>query len=204
MKAWIWAVIIAALVIAAAVVVWRALAARRSRMLQGRFGPEYDRALAEAGSKRDAETELAARAARRNELDIRPLPPGARERYVMEWQGVQAQFVDDPDRAVREADLLIQSVMGDRGYPTDEFEQRAADVSVDHPDVVENYREGHRLARASALGDATTEDLRQAMQHYRALFDELLEEGSEAPLARDPAPQEGRAPTTPEALRIQD
>jgi hypothetical protein len=193
MAAWIWAVIIAAAVVVAAVIVWRALAARRTRMLQGRFGPEYDRTLEGAGSKRDAEAELAARAERRNELDIRPLPPGARERYVMEWQGVQAQFVDDPDAAVRDGDLLIQSVMRDRGYPTDDFEQRAADVSVDHPDVVENYREGHRLARASALGDATTEDLRRAMQHYRSLFDELLDEGADAPVARDPAPQDGAA-----------
>jgi len=191
MAAWIWALIVAAAVVVVAVVAWRALAARRTRTLQSRFGPEYDRTLAGTGSKRDAEAELAARAERRNELDIRPLPPGARERYVLEWQGVQAQFVDDPDGAVREGDLLIQSVMRDRGYPTDDFEQRAADVSVDHPEVVENYREGHRLARSSALGNATTEDLRQAMQHYRALFDELLEEAADAPVARDPVPQDG-------------
>ena len=88
---------------------------------------------------------------------------------------MQARFVDDPEGAVREADVLIQSVMSERGYPMDDFDQRAADISVDHPRVVENYREGHRLARANALGDGTTEDLRQAMQHYRALFDELLE-----------------------------
>jgi len=93
--------------------------------------------------------------------------------------------VDDPDGAVREADGLIQSVMAERGYPMDDFEQRAADISVDHPQVVENYREGHRLTRAAAIGDGTTEDLRQAMQHYRSLFDDLLEEDADAPLGRD-------------------
>jgi hypothetical protein len=185
MPAWIWAVIVVAVIVVVAIVVWRAVAARRTRTLQERFGPEYDRALEGTGSKRDAEADLRARTERRDELEIKPLAPGARERYLGEWQRVQARFVDDPDGAVREADMLIQSVMRDRGYPMDDFEQRAADVSVDHPDVVENYREGHRLTRAAALGDGTTEDLRQAMQHYRALFDELLEERSDAPLARD-------------------
>jgi hypothetical protein len=187
MPGWAWAIIVVAAVVLVAIVVWRALATRRTRTLQGRFGSEYDRTLEGAESKRDAEGELKARAERRDELDIRPLAPGARERYVAEWRRVQARFVDEPDGAVREADALIQSVMAERGYPMDDFDQRAADVSVDHPDVVENYREGHRLARASALGDGTTEDLRQAMQHYRALFDELVEEGSDAALARDRA-----------------
>jgi len=193
MPGWLWAVIIVAAVVVVLVVVWRAIAASRTRALQQRFGPEYDRALEGTGSKRDAEADLRARADRREELEIKPLAPGARERYVGEWQRVQARFVDDPDGAVREADGLIQSVMSERGYPMDDFEQRAADISVDHPDVVENYREGHRLARASALGDGTTEDLRQAMQHYRALFDELLDERSDAPLARDRAVDEEQA-----------
>ncbi|HZS25338.1 MAG TPA: hypothetical protein VFA30_10175 [Gaiellaceae bacterium] len=174
-----------AAVVVVALVVWRALAARRTRTLQGRFGPEYDRTVEDADSRRDAEKELSARAARRDELEIRPLAPGARERYVAEWQTVQARFVDDPDNAVRDADRLIQSVMSDRGYPMEDFEQRAADISVDHPDVVENYRQGHRLTRAAATGDGTTEDLRQAMQHYRALFDELLDERADEPLDRD-------------------
>jgi hypothetical protein len=106
---------------------------------------------------------------------------------------VQAVFVDDPEGAVREAEGLIRSVMADRGYPTNDFEQRAADVSVDHPRVVENYREGHRIARASASGGSTTEDLRQAMRHYRALFEELVEETADAPLGRDEAPSDERA-----------
>jgi hypothetical protein len=172
-------------VIVLALVIWRALAARRSRSLQGRFGPEYQRTLEGADSKRDAEADLAARAERRDALEIRPLPPAARERYMGEWQQVQTRFVDDPQGAVQNADMLIQSVMGDRGYPMDDFDQRAADVSVDHPQVVENYREGHRLARAAATGDGTTEDLRQAMQHYRALFEELVEEPGDTPLTRD-------------------
>jgi hypothetical protein len=102
---------------------------------------------------------------------------------------VQALFVDDPQGAVHDGDMLIQSVMRDRGYPVDDFEQRAADISVDHPNVVENYRQGHRLANAAARGDGTTEDLRQAMRHYRALFEELVDDTADAPLARD----DGRA-----------
>jgi hypothetical protein len=187
MPTWAWIVIVVVAVVVVAVVVWRALSAKRTRALQGQFGPEYERALEGSDSKRAAEADLAARAERREELDIRPLAPGARERYVGEWQRVQARFVDDPDGAVREADDLIQSVMKERGYPVDDFDQRAADISVDHPQVVENYREGHRLTRVAALGDGTTEDLRQAMQHYRSLFDDLLEESADAPLERDDA-----------------
>jgi hypothetical protein len=187
MPGWAWALIVIAAVVVVALVIWRALADRRTRGLRDRFGPEYDRTLDDAETKREAEAELAARAERRDELEITPLPPGARERYVAEWQRVQARFVDDPDGAAREADMLIQSVMKDRGYPMDDFEQRAADVSVDHPRVVEDYREAHRLTRASALGDATTEDLRRAMQHYRSLFDELVEERAATPHADEPA-----------------
>ena len=187
MAGWLWAVIVTAAVIIVAFVIWQTLTTRRTKTLQGRFGEEYDRTVEGAGSRRDAEAELAARAERRDSFDIRPLAPGARERYAIEWERVQARFVDDPDAAVREADSLIQSVMSDRGYPVDDFDQRAADLSVDHPQVVENYREGHRLARAAELGNGTTEELRRAMQHYRALFDELLGESEDAPLTRDDA-----------------
>jgi hypothetical protein len=187
MPGWAWALIVIAAVVVVALVIWRALADRRTRGLRDRFGPEYDRTLDDAETKREAEAELAARAERRDELEITPLPPGARERYVAEWQRVQARFVDDPDGAAREADMLIQSVMRDRGYPMDDFDQRAADVSVDHPQVVEAYREAHRLTRASALGDGTTEDLRRAMQHYRSLFDELVEERPDTPVEDDAA-----------------
>jgi hypothetical protein len=191
MPAWAWVLIIVGAVVLLAAVVWRAMAARRSRSLRDRFGPEYDRTVESTESKREAESELRARADRRQELEIRPLPTAARDRYVIQWRVVQARFVDDPEGAVRDADMLIQSAMSDRGYPMNDFEQRAADVSVDHPRVVENYREGHRLARNSAMGDGTTEDLRQAMQHYRLLFEDLVEETSDAPLSRDTAPGEG-------------
>jgi FtsZ-interacting cell division protein ZipA len=183
MPGWAWAVIAVAAVVIVALVVWQALKARRTRTLQERFGPEYDRTVERADGKRDAEADLSARVQRRNELDIRPLTSAARERYLEEWTSVQARFVDDPRLAVQEADALIQRVMRERGYPVDDFEQRAADISVDHPTVVENYRAGHGLA-----GSDDTEEQRQAMVHYRSLFDELVEDSSDRPLARDPAP----------------
>jgi len=153
---------------------------QRTKQLQSQFGPEYDRTIESADSRRKAESELAARQERREQLDIRPLSSAARERYTTQWQTVQAQFVDNPSGAVGSADTLIQSVMADRGYPVDDFEGRAADVSVDHPHVVENYREGHRLAQQCANGNGSTEELRQAMRHYRALFDELVEPDGDA------------------------
>ena len=146
MPSWVWVVIALAAVVVLAIVVWRALARKRTGQLQEQFGPEYDRTVGTAESKREAEAELQAREQRRRELEIRPLPSAARYRYLEAWQGVQSQFVDDPSAAVARADELIQSVMSERGYPVEDFEQRAADVSVDHPQVVENYREGHRLA----------------------------------------------------------
>jgi hypothetical protein len=147
---------------------------RRTGRLKGQFGPEYDRAVGAAESRREGEAELQARQERREELEIRPLSSASRTRYLEMWQRVQAQFVDDPRTAVASADSLIQSAMAERGYPVEDFDQRAADVSVDHPQVVEDYREGHRLAQASANGDDSTEDLRQAMRHYRSLFDDLV------------------------------
>jgi hypothetical protein len=194
MPGWAWALVAVGALVVVALVIWQAMKQRRTRALQGRFGPEYDRTLDGAESKRDAEAELSARADRRDELEIQPLTTAARERYLVEWQRVQAKFVDNPDGAVRDADMTIQSVMADRGYPVDDFEQRAADVSVDHPQVVENYRLGHRLARGSALGDGTTEDLRQAMQHYRLLFEELVEDVADAPLDRDRATERQPSP----------
>ena len=185
MPSWGWVVIAIGLVAVLAVVVWQALARRRTGRLQQQFGPEYDRTLGTTDSKREAEAELQAREERREQLEIRPLSQAARDRYLQSWQSVQAQFVDDPRGAVASADSLIQSVMAERGYPVDDFEQRAADVSVDHPQVVENYRHGHRLAQASADGNDSTEDLRQAMRHYRALFDELVEPAAEQPTTRE-------------------
>lgn len=185
MPSWVWVLIALVVVAVIAVVVWQALARRRTGRLQQQFGPEYERALGTTDSKQEAEAELQAREERRRQLEIRPLPQASRDRYLQNWQSVQAQFVDDPRGAVASADSLIQSVMAERGYPIEDFDQRAADISVDHPQVVENYRQGHRLAQASAEGSDSTEDLRQAMRHYRALFDELVEPATEQATTRE-------------------
>jgi predicted nucleic acid-binding protein len=149
---------------------------RRSRRLQDTFGPEYERTVEQAGDRRAAEAELHERAQRRETFEIVPLEPEARARYVEAWRNTQAQFVDEPAEATREADRLISSVMRDRGYPVDDFEQRAADLSVDHPQVVDDYRAAHAIAAANDRSEASTEDLRQALVHYRSLFEELLED----------------------------
>ena len=187
MPGWVWVLVAIGVVVVLGVLVWQALARRRTSRLHDRFGPEYDRTVGTAESKREAESDLAARQERREQLDIRPLSQAARARYVQSWQVVQAQFVDDPSVAVASADSLIASVMADRGYPVEDFEQRAADVSVDHPQVVANYRDGHRLARQNADGKGSTESLRQAMRHYRALFEELVDADADAdqPLRRE-------------------
>jgi hypothetical protein len=190
MPSWVWVLIAVAVVVVLAVIVWQALARRRTGRLQEQFGPEYNRMVTDADSKRDAEAELKAREERRQELEIRPLSQAAHDRYVETWQSVQSQFVDDPRGAVARADDLIQSVMAERGYPVEDFDQRAADISVDHPRVVENYREGHRLAQTSADGGDSTENLRQAMRHYRALFDELVEPAGDQPTAREQAAEQ--------------
>jgi hypothetical protein len=159
--------------VAAVIVVlaaWAAFRARRSGRLKEHFGPEYDRVAADAPTRREAEAELRGREKRRDEFEIRPLEPKQRDRYRAQWQDVQARFVDDPGAAVGDADRLIQAVMRDRGYPVDDFETRAADLSVDHPDVVERYRAAHGIAVAHERGNASTEDLRHAVRHYRALF----------------------------------
>jgi FtsZ-interacting cell division protein ZipA len=173
METWVWIVIAAAVVVAIVLLaLWAANRKRRTTQLREGFGPEYDRTVEETGSRRKAESELTGREKRREELDIRPLAPGARDRFADRWRTVQERFVDDPDGALREAHELVVLVMAERGYPTDDFEQRAADVSVDHPHVVENYRAAHAISQRD---DADTEEQRQAMKHYRSLFDELLE-----------------------------
>ena len=153
MPTWVWILIAAAAVLVVAVAAWTMVKQRRTKQLQGQFGPEYDRTVESAESKKAAEAELAERKERREQLQIRPLSSTARERYTFQWQTVQAQFVDSPSAAVTSADLLIQAVMADRGYPVKDFDSRAADISVDHPQVVENYRQGHRLAEKSADGE---------------------------------------------------
>ena len=161
-------------VIVLGAILWAIAGRRRTGHLRERFGPEYNRVVSGSDSKRKAEAELAGREQRRDELEITPLSTESRIRYTEDWKSVQAEFVDEPGRAVARADSLLQQVMQERGYPVEKFDQRAADLSVDHPKVVENYREGHRLA-TRGNGGGETEDLRQAMRHYRALFEELVE-----------------------------
>lgn len=178
MDAVIWVVIVVALIVLAALA-WTWSRRSRSKRLQKDFGPEYDRTVDERGGRRAAESDLRERAERRESLELRPLAPAARDRYAREWGDVQRRFVDEPGGSVGEADRLVTQVMSERGYPMDDFDQQADLVSVDHPAVVEDYRAGHATFDAHGRGEASTEDLRQAMVHYRALFDELL--GSEQP-----------------------
>jgi hypothetical protein len=175
MSEWVWIVIVVAVLVALALGVWVFAMGRRRARLRDRFGPEYDRAVSEQGGRRGGEAELARREEQRERLDIVPLSPEARERYVESWREVQTGFVDEPSQALTEADRLVTDVMRERGYPMDEFDRRVADVSVDHPQVVEHYRAAHAIHGANEKGEASTEDLRQAVVHYRALFTELLE-----------------------------
>jgi hypothetical protein len=164
-----------ALVVAIGAAVWLYMRKRQTEQLQDRFGPEYDRTLAEHHDPRQAERELKAREERVDQLNIRPLERDERDRFAERWQAVQARFVDDPTGATDEADQLVGEVMATRGYPVGDFEQRAADVSVHHPRVVEHYRAAHAIAVRNSRGDADTEQLRQALVHFRALFEDLLE-----------------------------
>jgi len=177
MPVWVWIVIAAAVVIAAVVIVAAAAASsrRKTQRLKERFGPEYDRTVSEAGEQKTAEKELAARERNRNKLDIHLLPPEALVAYARRWQAVQTAFVDDPSTALGDADRLVTEVMRERGYPVDDFDQQAADISVDHPTVVENYRAAHGIHLSQQNGDVGTEAQRQAFVHYRALFEKLLE-----------------------------
>jgi hypothetical protein len=174
MPAWAWILIGAGIAVAVMAIVLVMQSRRRSSRLRQQFGPEYDRTVYETGSRSDAEDELAAREERREHLTLRPLSRQGRERYTREWQAAQEQFVDSPAAAVASADRLIKAVMTDRGYPMGDFERRAADISVDHPEVVQDYREAHRLSERSAAGRGSTEDMRKAMQLYRSLFEELM------------------------------
>jgi hypothetical protein len=182
MPTWAWILIGVVIVAIVVTVVAVAMSRRRSERLRQHFGPEYDRTVYERGSRSDAEKELSAREERRQQIQLRSLSPQARERYSREWQSTQEQFVDSPAAAVASADSLIQSVMVDRGYPMGDFERRAADISVDHPDLVQNYREAHRLSERSAAGRGSTEELRRSMQLYRSLFEELMQ--PDVPAAR--------------------
>ena len=164
-----------ALVIAVGAAIWLYTQKRKTEQLRGQFGPEYDRTVAEHGNASVAEKQLEERKDRVEQLHIRPLEADERDRFAERWRSAQAQFVDDPKGAIAEADRLVGEAMQARGYPVGDFEQRAADVSVEHPRVVEHYRTAHAIAQRNEHGAAETEDLRQGMVHYRALFEDLLE-----------------------------
>jgi uncharacterized membrane protein len=192
MTVWDWILIAAVVVIAVlAIIAARMLmSSRRTDRLKQQFGPEYDHAVGEAGEQRTAEKELVARERNRKKLDIVALPPEARANYTERWRSVQIDFVDNPSSAVGDADRLVTHVMRDRGYPIDDFDQRAADISVDHPDVVENYRAAHIVYQRQAQGDVGTEEMREAFVHYRKLFEKLLETDQETTKDK---PKEARA-----------
>ena len=178
-------IIVAAIILAVILITAIVFRRRRTQQLRSDFGPEYDRAVRQAGDRRHAEAELADRRKRVEHLDIHALDAGQRERFISSWTGVQAEFVDDPKTALAHADDLVSDVMKAEGYPMGTFEQRAADLSVEHPTVVQNYRAGHDIALRHKSGQASTEDLRQAMIHFRELFSELVGGGGDAaPAAR--------------------
>jgi len=172
------AILIAVAVVIVAVIVY-AIQRRRSERLRQHFGPEYDRAVAEGGNRRRAEAVLEQRTERVKKFHIRPLTVDDKARFAEQWERVQAHFVDAPAGAVAEADQLLGDIMATCGYPMGDFEQRAADISVDHPIVTQNYRAAHEIAIRQAKGQASTEDLRRAMIHYRSLFEDLVNEHRE-------------------------
>ena len=167
------------------------MSAARRRKLQQRFGPEYDRVVGETQSHRKANAELAERERRVRSLDIHPLDETARVKYAGEWTAIQERFVDQPGQAVAQAGMLVTSVMKDRGYPTEDHEQILADLSVEHANTLDHYRQAHQVSLQAEEGTAATEDLRQAMLHYRALFGDLLGQPAAA----------GTAPATPAAAQ---
>jgi hypothetical protein len=185
MASWVWILIIVAAVVVVALIAVVARQ-RRTTALRQRFGPEYDRAVEAREGQRAAEADLRDREKQRAQLDIRPLPEGMRVRFAEEWQVVQERFVDQPSEAVVAADRLVYSVMEARGYPMGDFHAQAGLVSVDHPDVVENYRFAHGIYERTQAQRASTEDLREALLRYRSLFDELLraEDGQAGVTAR--------------------
>ena len=174
MDAWIWIVIAVVVVLVIVAAVAAAASRRRRHHLQDRFGSEYDRTVEGADRRREAERDLRDREARHDELELRPLSDASRQRYTEQWQDMQAGFVDRPQVAVADADRLITDLMRERGYPVDDFDTRSELVSVDHPDVVQNYRTAHGIAARNVEGRTSTEDLRQAVISYRALFEEML------------------------------
>jgi hypothetical protein len=169
-------IVIAAVVLIGGAVAWYLLRQdKRRRQVREEFGPEYHRTLSRTGDRGKAQQELEERKKRVSSFELKTLPAETAEGFREEWRRIQQRFVDDPKGATGDADRLVQNVMQERGYPMADFDQRAADISVDHPLVVQNYRSAHQVSQANERGEASTEDLRQAFVHYRALFVELLE-----------------------------
>jgi hypothetical protein len=182
MEMWQIVAIIVIAIVAFAAIGWVFTQRQRTKRLSEQYGPEYQRTLQERGDQREAERELEERQERVRGYEIHALSAKQRDSYATRWRETQAEFVDDPSGAISKADGLVQDLMGARGYPMADFDQRAADVSVDHPQVVEEYRAAHVIAQRHAADGVETEDLRQALVHYRALFDDLLEtEATEEP-----------------------
>ena len=193
MPVWNWFFIAAAVLIAftlALIAVLSVTARKRTERLKKHFGPEYERALGEAGGQRAGEQELIARERKRQKLDIVVLSPEAHAMYAEHWRTVQAAFVDDPSKAVGDADRLVTQVMRERGYPIDDFDQRASDISVDHPDMVEHYRAAHTLHLTQEKGDIGTEAQRQAFVHFRPMFQRFC---GASPETEKDTPKEARA-----------
>ncbi|MEU1604996.1 hypothetical protein [Micromonospora matsumotoense] len=177
--------VLVVLVVAALVAV--AVVANRRRALRSRFGPEYDRVVAEQDSRGAAERELRERERRHAELELTPLSPQDRARYAAAWEELQVRFVDSPAETVGDADELVSRLIADRGYPTGEFTEQVAHLSVEHARTLTHYREAHEIRLRNERGEAGTEDLRQAVVHYRALFADLL---GEEPVGHRPAEQQ--------------
>jgi hypothetical protein len=185
-------VLVIVLLVIAAVAVFAVRAARR-RKLQKTFGPEYDRVVADTGSRADAEKELRDRERRHAELELKELTPESKARYSAAWEEVQIQFVDNPEQAVSTADDLTTRLIAERGYPTGDYDDQVANLSVAHAKTLGHYRDAHDISTRSKNGEATTEDLRQALVHYRALFADLL---GESPVSTDHAAPTGSSTTT--------
>jgi hypothetical protein len=179
--------IIVILVVLAAIVY--GIRVMRRKQLQNTFGPEYDRVVADSGNRSEGEKELREREKRHAALELKPLSPEAQATYAANWEEVQVQFVDDPTRAVTAADDLVTRLITERGYPTGEYDDRLADLSVEHARTLEHYRKAHEISKRNTAGEANTEDLRQALVHYRALFADLL--------GTDPVPSTGTTTEEP-------
>lgn len=176
------AVFVVLAAVAIGIAIWFYTKKQRTRALRSKFGPEYNRAVRAEGDTGDAEQLLQERQKRVAKLNIKPLTDAQRAEFADAWEHAQARFVDDPEAAVANADVLVQEVMGVRGYPVADFEQRVADVSVDHPAVVQNYRIAHEIAARHEHENVGIEKLREAMIHYRALFADLLHDGGLQPV----------------------